>query len=142
MHEIVMEPLLNARSANPDGLSVTYDLTKRIGQLSNKELGIALSEVFFENDANKWFTVDGKTVHFRADYKVRILFPALNSKEAGTIMSYFYYNLEKVIIPMQFAEQLRGSFGTMFGLAGKTRESIYAAELKNNIMDNINVEYI
>lgn len=141
MHGIVQEQLVGARLPSKDGSIVTYDLRENVRYLTPKELGITLSEAFFENDGVHWFSTFGKTVHFSAVYRVRILFPESYSKESRAAMSYFYYNLEKVIIPKQFAEQLKGSFGSKFGLAGKTRESIYAAELKNNIMENIDVEY-
>lgn len=142
MHGIVQEQLVGARIPNVDGSFVTYDLTENVGYLTPKELGIALSETFFKNDGIHWFSAFGKTVHFSAVYRVRILFPESYSRESRATMSYFYYNLENVIIPKQFAEQLKGSFGTMFGLAGRTRESIYAAELKNNIMENIDIEFV
>lgn len=142
MHGIFEEELIGSRKPSLDGSSVTYDLSENVDYLTPKELGIALSEVFFENDGIHWFSTHGKNIKFTPGYRVRFLFPEKNAAESRTAMCYFYYNLEKEIIPKRYAEQLKGSFDPIFGLAGRTRESLYSAEFKNNVMDCIDVEYV
>lgn len=142
MQRIVGEQINVSRIPSADGTYVTYDLTSITDFSTPEELGVALSEIFFGNDGVNWFSIDGRTVQFNAPYRVKIMFPSIKSKESRSVMSYFYYNLEKKIIPRKFAEQLRGSFEAMFGLAGRTRESLYSAQLKNSVMDYIDVAYV
>lgn len=98
--------ILSTRKASDDGSLVVYNLTKGIDFSNPKKVADALSTVFFENDATKWFKVTGDHIEFLPKYKVRVLLSEEHSKLMTETVNDFLRDLKQKEISKKFSNQI------------------------------------
>ena len=89
-----------------DNTLVTYDLTNGVDFSHPRKTAEALSKVFFENDASKWFTVKDGNLVFDPKYKAIILLSEGDSKKIAEAMKDFKKDLEYDEVPKNFKKQI------------------------------------
>jgi hypothetical protein len=85
----------SCRKVSADGKLVTYDLTGDIDFSKPKKIAEALSEVFFQKDASRWFKVSGDSVVFSPDFKVKIVIAEKDSKQLKEAVDDFLKDIQK-----------------------------------------------
>lgn len=108
--------ILNSRKVSDDGSLVTYDLTSEIDFSNPKRTAEALANVFFEQDASKWFNVSDEKVDFQPTYKVRVVLAEDHNKLLEETVDDFLADLKKEEISKKFVEQIKdeGDYATRF----------------------------
>ncbi len=78
-----LEEMIKAsRKVSDRGSIVIYNLTSGVDFSDPDKVARTLADVFFEEDASKWFQLDEDHVTFNPEYKVRILL----AEEHGKLM--------------------------------------------------------
>lgn len=94
------------RKPSEDGSRVTYDLTSGVAFSNPKQVAEALAKVFFEEDAIKWFSVNGDQVEFNPTYKVRVVLAEDHNKKLEETVDDFLEDLQKDEIYPKFSSQI------------------------------------
>lgn len=108
--------ILSARNMSADNTVVTYDLTSGIDFSHPRKSAEAFAEVFFENDASKWFTAKENDVEFHHAYKAKIRIAEEDNKKVKATMDDFMKDLDKDELRKQFSEQIRAQANYHSGL--------------------------
>ena len=106
MSDNLKEQILASRKMSEDNTLVTYDLTNGVDFSHPRKTAEALSKVFFENDASKWFTVKDGNLVFDPKYKAIILLSEGDSKKIAEAMKDFKKDLEYDEVPKNFKKQI------------------------------------
>lgn len=99
--------ILNSRKVSEDCSLVIYDLTSGVSFSNPKKTAEALANVFFEQDASKWFNVSDDKVDFQPTYKVRVVLAEEHNKLLEETVDDFLKDLKKEEISRKFADQIK-----------------------------------
>lgn len=105
--ENLIAAIASSRKVSDDNSLVTYDLTKDVDFTSPRKTAQALATVFFEQDAVKWFKVDGDHIEFEPDFKVRVVMAEDHSKKLEETVDDFLKDLQQKEIFPSFAKQIK-----------------------------------
>ena len=106
MSKKLEEQILSVRKMAMDNSIVTYDLTSGVDFSHPHKTAEALSKVFFENDASKWFTIKDGNLEFDPKYKAVILLSERDSKKVAEAMKDFKKDLEYEEVPKNYKKQI------------------------------------
>ncbi|EQD61541.1 hypothetical protein B1B_07608, partial [mine drainage metagenome] len=82
-NDSTLEAMIKAsRKISDRGDIVIYNLASGVDFSDPDRVARTLADVFFDEDASKWFQLDGDHVTFNPEYKVRILM----TEEHGKLM--------------------------------------------------------
>ncbi|MFG1450333.1 MAG: hypothetical protein AAE983_06820 [Thermoplasmataceae archaeon] len=141
----------SCRKVSDDGKLVTYDLTGNIDFSKPKEVAKALTEVFFQKDASRWFKVSGENVDFSPDFKVRIVITEENSRQLKDTVDDFLKDIQKDGLKKSFSPEIgeEADHSQKIGgamAAGALKGAIYKHGeekiLKNYIRDDLFVDIL
>lgn len=103
----LISAIRGSRKVSQDGSLVTYDLTEGVDFSHPKNTAEALAEVFFQEDAMKWFKVSGDHVDFEPGYKVRVVLAEEHNKLLEETVDDFLKDLQKDEISKKFSSQIK-----------------------------------
>lgn len=132
MDEELKQQIVNARRMSADNKLVTYDLTNGVDFHHPRRTAEVLAQVFFEQDASKWFTAEGKDVTFKPLYKAKILISEEHNKKVNATMDDFFNDLRKDELKNKFPEQIEAAATYRAGLG----TYIFAGIIGSLIIEN------
>jgi hypothetical protein len=106
MKDELKSKIESSRKVSQDRSLVTYDLTEGVDFSDPRAVAEALSEVFFENDALKWFKINDDQVDFEPTYKVRVILAEEHHKLIENTVDDFLKDLQKEDVSRDFSKQI------------------------------------
>lgn len=150
MEDELKNQILGTRRMSPDNTVVTYDLTSGVDFKHPRKTAEALSEVFFETDASKWFKTTENSVEFQPRYKTQIIVTVKDNQLFEETLSDFMEDLKKNEISEKYGNQIyeninyQVGLGTVFvaGLLGAAiiqahGQSVQRKEYVQKLLDDI-----
>ncbi|AKA47823.1 hypothetical protein IX51_00575 [uncultured archaeon] len=125
--ERLVEAIKKSRKVSQDESLVTYDLTEGVDLSNPRNVAEALATVFFEEDAEKWFTASGDHVDFNPTYKVRVVLAEDHGKRIEETVDDFLEDLQKEEIYPAFSQQIKDTADN----ASKLKAGIVASTVNN-----------
>lgn len=113
MTDELEEQIMNSRNLSSNGSVVVYDLTTGVDFSQPAKTAKALAQVFFKEDAIKWFKVHDYTLKFDPKYKARIIFPIdIDKKVLMTAIKDFELDMSE--------DELKKTFKIEYNNAGNS----------------------
>lgn len=106
LNEELNSAIAKRRKVSANGGLVTYDLTEGIDFSNPKRTAEAIAQVFFEQDAIKWFKVTEDHIDFQPDFKVRIVLSEKDHQTIESTVDNFLEDLKKKEIYPNFSNQI------------------------------------
>ncbi|MCL4451995.1 MAG: hypothetical protein M1327_05175 [Candidatus Thermoplasmatota archaeon] len=103
----VAQKIKNARKVSDRGDLVVYNLASGIDFSDPDKVARALADVFFNEDAAKWFNLDGDHLTFNPEYKVRILLSDEHGKTLERAVDDFLLDLKKDELDNVFSSYIK-----------------------------------
>lgn len=157
MAEELKDLILKSRKISSDNSLVTYDLSVGIKFSRHKKVSEQLAEVFFFQDAIKWYKPGKEDIIFKPTYKAEIILPNPVTKDVEKVVLKFIDVLRDKVIKNAFADWINkakdyhATMGqtALFGFATSaawqelTRRGLdrdYRADIVQEIMSNTKIK--
>lgn len=130
----------NSRSKLIDNSLVTYDLTTGVDFSHPRKTAHSLAEVFFEEDAKYWFTIEGDKLKFKPGYKAEIVLTKEHDRKVKATLNDFLNDLKDDEIMNVFTKQVKESSEVTHGISAYILlgiASLYLTTITNNVLSQV-----
>lgn len=154
MNDDLKRQILGIRNMSADNKLVTYDLRLGVDFSHPRKTAEALSDIFFQEDASKWFEVDEDKMDFKPDYRAEIILTTDHDRKIKASVDDFRKDLRKDEFKSKYEKQIEASvqnYGIgayMFmGLTGvmlmqHSDRMHFIQELYDKVMSNTTIKYV